>query len=886
MRVAVLILTVGLQIPGMSAPAAVHAQLSPVMTSEQLSAIPFREVGPSYRSGRVVDMAFDPRDRATWYVAAASGGVWKTTSAGVEWTPIFDDQGSYSIGTVVTDPRTPGRVWVGTGENNAQRSVGFGDGIYRSDDGGDSWRRMGLENSEHIARILIDPEDSNRILVAAQGPLWADGGDRGLYRSLDAGESWERILHVSDMTGISDVAWHPADTDVIYAASYQRRRHTGILIGGGPESTIYRSSDGGDSWTEIDVGLPQVDRGRIGLAISPHRPETVYAVVAAADDQSGFYRSEDAGTFWRRVNDWAPGDPQYYQELFPSPHREGEIWGVEVNLMRTLDGGDTWVDTDARIHADQHYVGFDPLDPDHLWVGNDGGLYESFDLGETWRYHDNLPLMQFYRVGTDDLEPFYRIGGGTQDNGTVLGTGQTRDQGQVMNHHWGSIGGGDGFEVEFDPFDISHVYSESQNGAVRWTNLVTDEGGGMRPDAPEGVDSRWYWDTPIVASGHVMGRVYVASERVYRSDDRGSDWTVISRDLTKQLDRDTMTVMGRVWPENAVWRNVFTAELSTIVSLDESLVDPNILVAGTDDGLVQVTSNGGATWERTESFPGVPETVYVTDVEASRHDPDVIYATMSNRKRGDFRPFVLRSDDRGETWAMIIRGISERNPAWSIVEDDEDPDVLFLGTEFGLYVSIDRGSSWVPFDGGLPTIQVREVDVQETEDDLVLATFGRGMWVVDDVSFLREADQVTAETEAHLFSVKDVFSYRPNIGTEGPRGAQSWQASNPPYGATLTAWVSPTIAGDDVAVAIRRSGSTAESAFLDLGSSGLQRVTWSLEESPQDDEAGSANGRGGRGIRVDVGLFEAALVRGTGSDRQVLTPWQTFRVRPLPTGGM
>jgi photosystem II stability/assembly factor-like uncharacterized protein len=654
-------------------------------------------------------MAIDPTHRGTWYVATASGGVWKTTSGGVEWTPIFDDQGSYSIGTVVTDPNVPGRVWVGTGENNAQRSVSFGDGVYRSDDGGENWRRMGLEDSEHIARILIDPDDSNHIFVASQGPLWADGGDRGLYESNDGGESWDRILHVSESTGISDVVWHPSDTDVLYAASYQRRRHTGILIGGGPESSIFKSTDGGDTWREIEDGLPTVDRGRIGLAISPQRPEIVYAVVAAADDQSGFYRSENAGGSWTRTNDWAPGDPQYYHELYPSPHNFGEIWGVEVNLMRTLDGGDTWEDTEAPIHVDHHHVSFDPLDPQHLWVGNDGGLYESFDGGETYRYFNNLPLTQFYRVGTDDMTPFYRIGGGTQDNGTIVGVAQTRDEGEILNQHWGSIGGGDGFEVEFDPFDPAYVYSESQNGAVRRANLLTDESGGMRPSVPDSIESRWYWDTPM-ASSHVIGRVFVASERVYRSDNRGVDWTEISTDLTRKIDRDTVEVMGRVWPENAVWRNVFTAPLGTIVSLDESMVDPEFLVAGTDDGLVQVTEDGGASWREIDSFPGVPETVYVTDVEASRHDPDVIYATMSNRKRGDFRPYVLRSGDRGASWVMITNGLSDRDPAWSIVEDDEDPDVLFLGAEFGLYASIDGGSSWIPFDGGLPTIQVREID--------------------------------------------------------------------------------------------------------------------------------------------------------------------------------
>ena len=886
---------------GMLVIAAPLAAQSPVVTADSLSNVSFREVGPALRSGRVVDMAVDPAARGTWYVATASGGVWKTTSGGVEWTPIFDDEGSYSIGTVVTDPTVPGRVWVGTGENNSQRSVSFGDGIYRSDDGGESWRNMGLRNSEHIARILIDPRDSNHLFVASQGPLWADGGDRGLYESNDGGETWERILHVSEMTGISDVVWHPSDLDVLYASSYQRRRHTGILIGGGPESTIYKSTDGGESWTEIEDGLPTVDRGRIGLAISPQRPEVVYAVVAAADDQSGFYRSENSGANWRRVNDWAPGDPQYYQELFPSPHRFGEIWAVEVNVMRTLDGGDTWENTRAGTHVDHHHIGFDPLDPMHMWLGNDGGLYETFDGGDTYRYFDNLPLTQFYRVGADDSEPFYRIGGGTQDNGTIVGFGQTRDQAQIMNHHWGTIQGGDGFEVEFDNFDPAYVYSTSQNGGLQRGNLLTDETQGMRPPAPEGVRSRWYWDTPIVASGHVNGRVYVASERVYRSDNRGVDWTVISGDLTKQLDRDTMEVMGQVWPENAVWRNVFTASLSTIVSFDESLVDPGLLVAGTDDGLVQVSENGGATWRAIASFPGVPETVYVTDVEASRHDSNVIYATMSNRKRGDFRPFFLRSEDRGGSWTVLVDGISVREPLWSIVEDDEDPDVLFLGAEFGLYVSVDRGQNWVSFDGGLPTIQVREVEFQEREDDLVLGTFGRGFWVVDDVSFLREADGITARTEAHLFAVKDGHSFRPNLGTGGPAGAQHWSASNPPYGIPMTVWIDSVGLGGEVAIAIRRAGGNDVVQRIPIEGTGLQRLVWNLTEAPPATAGGARGGRrgggrggrrgggrggrGGRGTRVDVGSFEAAVVRGAGDTQAVLTQWRSFRVAPLPPGG-
>jgi photosystem II stability/assembly factor-like uncharacterized protein len=871
----------------------VSAQRSPLLSSESLTRLEFREVGPALRSGRVVDMAVDPSHRGTWYVASASGGVWKTTNAGVTWRPIFDEQGSYSIGTVVTDPGVPDRVWVGTGENNAQRSVSFGDGIYRSDDGGETWRRMGLENSEHIARILIDPRDSDRVLVASQGPLWADGGDRGLYETRDGGETWTRILHVSEMTGISDVVFHPREPDVIYASSYQRRRHTGILIAGGPESTIWKSTDGGRSWAISDAGLPEVDRGRIGLAVSPQRPEVVYAVVAAADSLSGFYRSADSGRNWTRMSDWAPGDPQYYQELFPSPFEFDVVYGIEVRLMKTVDGGANWQQIEGDFHVDHHHVGFDPLDPDHLFLGNDGGLYESHDSGVSWRYFDNLPVTQFYRVGTDDSFPFYRIGGGTQDNGTLLGWSQTRDQAGITNAHWGTIQGGDGFEVEVDRFDPSFVFSSSQNGGLQRANLVTDETQGIRPSAPEGEEPRWYWDTPLVASAHVAGRVYVASERVHRSDNRGDDWTAISGDLTKQLDRDTMEVMGRVWPENAVWRHVFTAPLSTIVSLDESPLDADLLVAGTDDGLIQVTEDGGATWRRIDRFPGVPETVYVTDVEASRHDANVIYATASNRKRGDFRPFLLVSNDRGSTWEVRVTGMSERDPLWSVVEDDEDPDILFVGSEFGVYVSTDRGALWQRF-GALPTIQVRELEIQASEDDLVLATFGRGFRVFDDVSFLREADAVTAATEAHLFAVKDAHSYRTNVGSSGSSGQQHWRVSNLPYGVQLTVWTGAQASGaDTLFVAIRDAATRREINRVALAEdAGLQRVHWNLTEAPPDSAVGGRGGRGGRGggggrggrgggPPVTAGDFEAAIVRGSGLSN-VLTEWRRFSVRPLP----
>ncbi|MEX2529693.1 MAG: glycosyl hydrolase [Gemmatimonadota bacterium] len=875
---------------GVGAPLSAQQSL---LFADSIVGVDFREVGPSFRSGRVGDIAMDPRSRGTWYVASASGGLWKTTNGGVDWTPIFDDQGSYSIGTVVLDPENPDVVWVGTGENNSQRSVSFGDGVYKSTDGGETWRNTGLGASEHIGKIVIDPRDSDIVYVAAQGPLWRDGGDRGLYRTTDGGETWERILHVSEMTGISDVVQDPDEPDVLYAASYQRRRHTGVLIAGGPEGTIFKSEDGGDTWREIDQGLPGVDRGRIGLALSPQRPDVVYAVVAAANDSSGFYRSEDRGESWMRVNDWAPNDPQYYQELFPNPHREGEVWGVEVQLMRTTDHGDTWEPWPTQgVHVDHHAMAFNPNDPEHILLGNDGGLYESQDAGRTWRYFDNLPLMQFYRVGADESRPFYRIGGGTQDNGTVIGLQQTRNQAGVLNPHWGPVTGGDGFDVEFDHFDPDIVYTESQNGAVRRTNYRTDEQVGIRPDDPEGVDSRWYWDTPIVASRHVPGRFYMASERVWRSHDRGDTWSAISEDLTKQIDRDTLEVMGRVWPDDAVWKHVYTADLGTIVSLDESRIDPNLLVAGTDDGLVQITDDGGRTWRRIDRVDGVPETGYVADVVASRHHPDRIYAVFNNHKRGDFLPYLARSDDRGATWRVITDGMDEWGPLWSLAEDDTDPELLFVGAEFGVYVSGDGGARWTRLDGGLPVIQVRELMLQDREDDLLLGTFGRGFWIMDDISFLREAGEVTASTTAHLFQPPNGESYEFDIGVYRSYARQDWSASNPPYGVPLTFWLAEDEVGEDLAVLVREAGSGEEVHRIDLedAAAGLRRVTWGLTRTEEVPEQGGGGGGGGdddtREVPVQQGSFEAAVVRVTGDGAaSALSEWRSFSVSPLPEAG-
>lgn len=837
------------------------AQEGPTLSADLLSAFELRSVGPALATGRVVDLAIDPRDRNTWYLAAASGGVWKTVNAGTTWEPVFDDQGSYSIGTVVIDPTDSRVVWVGTGENNSQRSVSFGDGIYKSTDGGESWQRMGLEHSEHIGKIVIDPRDPDVVFVAAQGPLWKDGGDRGLYRTKDGGATWERVLHVSERTGITDVVYDPRNPDVLYASSYQRRRHVGILIAGGPESTIFKSEDGGDNWREIAVGLQSLDRGRIGLAISPQRPDVIYATIPSIGDSSGFYRSEDGGERWVRMSDWCSGDPQYYQELFPDPHQFDRVYGVAVNLMRTDDGGRTWEPLRSRgVHVDHHHLGFDPDDPDHLFIGNDGGLYESFDGGQTARLFNNLPIVQYYRVAVDDNRPFYRIYGGTQDNGTIMGPSRTRDSGGILNEHWKLIQGGDGFQARADLHDPDIVYSESQYAGVRRANLRTGETWGIKPPDPEGERMRWYWDTPLLVSRHVPGRLYIAANRLFQSDDRGDNWTPISPDLTRQLDRNAMPVMGRVWPDDAVWKHVFTSPLSTIVSFDESPLVPGLLYVGTDDGLIQVSEDNGQNWRKIERFPGVPEFTYVSDLAASRHAPGTVYATFQNHKQGDFTPYVLRSTDRGRTWSSIRGDIPDRYVTWSIVEDHENPDLLFIGTEFALFVTVDGGEQWVELSNGLPVIQVRDLAIQTREDDLVLGTFGRSFYVLDDYSPLRHLDDIPADGTGFLFPAKDALKFRNTIGSRGSQGSGYYSASNPPYGTTFSVYLGPDPTGE-YALKIR-DGDGKEIRHLSLRmSSGIQRITWDLrEEAPEQTEGGQRQRRPRSGPEVSPGSFTATLV--------------------------
>ncbi len=766
------------------------------LNAATFSALEFRSIGPAVNSGRIVDLAVAPDDKSTWYVASAYGGVWKTTNAGTTWKPIFDAQGTPSIGCVAVDPKHPLTVWVGTGENNSQRSVGWGDGVYRSDDGGKTWRNVGLKASEHIGMIAIDPRNSDVVLVAAQGPLWAPGGDRGVYRTTDGGKSWKPVLQVDQWTGGNEVHFDPQDPRIVYATTYQRHRKVWTLIDGGPGSGIWKSTDGGETFTRLSAGLPKEDMGRIGLTLSPAEPHVVYAVIEAANDKGGFYRSTDDGGNWEKMSGYGSTSPQYYNELFADPKTAGRVYAVDTWLQVTDDGGRNFRRAgEKNKHVDNHVVWIDPDDTRHMLAGCDGGLYETFDRCATWKFFGNLPVTQFYKLDVDNSEPFYYVYGGTQDNNSLGGPSRTTTIHGIRNSDWFVTTGGDGFQTRVDPEDPNIVYAESQHaGIVRFDRRNGEQIDVQPQPEPGEAGMRWNWDTPLIISPHSHTRLYIAAQRVFRSDDRGDSWTAVSPDLTRQIDRNRLPVMGRVWSVDAVAKNTSTSFYGNIVALCESPVREGLLYAGTDDGLVQVSEDGGAHWRKIESFPGIGEYAYVSRVVASQHDAATVYATFERHKMGDFRPYVLRSRDMGRTWTHIEGDLPVGGPVYALAEDPVKPNLLFVGTEFGVFFTPDGGGKWIQLKGGLPVQAVRDLAIQKREGDLVLATFGRGFYVLDDLTPLREmASEDRLAAEATLLPVRRTPMYVPSTPLGGAGGSQQggafYTAPNPPYGAVFTYWL-------------------------------------------------------------------------------------------------
>ncbi|MFI5236694.1 MAG: glycosyl hydrolase [Ignavibacteriales bacterium] len=762
--------------------------------SATFNGLKFRSIGPAVTSGRVVDFAVNSNNIHEFYVAIACGNVWKTTNSGTTWNPIFDNYGSFSIGCVTLDSKNEHVVYVGTGENNSQRSVSWGDGLYRSEDGGKSFKNIGLKKSEHIAKVLIDPRDSKIIYVAAQGPLWGPGGDRGLYKSTDYGATWDSVLYISENTGITDVIMDPRDPDVLYAASYQRRRHVWTLINGGPEGAIHKSTDGGKSWNKLTSGLPSGDVGRIGLAISPVNPDYVYAIVEAANDGSGFYRTTNRGITWEKRGDYKNASAQYYSEIFCDPLNIDKVYILDTYSAITTDGGKTFsrISTKSR-HVDDHAFWINPNNTNHFLIGGDGGIYETFDSGETFLFKDNLPITQFYRISVDNFEPFYRVMGGTQDNNSMIVPSQTINEEGIVNADFIPLVGGDGYEALTDQDDPNIIYCQWQYGGLTRHDLKSGETVSIKPQ--EGKDEqpyRWNWDTPLIISPH-SNTLYAAANKVFKSNDRGNTWEVISPDLTRQVDRNKLTIMDRVWSVDAVAKNASTSFYGNIVSLSESPVTAGLIYAGTDDGLVQVTEDGGTNWKKIESFPGIPEMTYVSCLYASRFDASTVYATFDNHKRADFKPYVLVSRDKGNSWESISGDLKEPDVVYAITQDHIKSDLLFIGTEYGVFFTNDGGKKWIELKGGLPTTAVRDLDVQTRESDLALATFGRGFYILDNYSPLRNIDAQNLENENYkLFPVKDALMFIKRSATFSSLGSSFFKADNPAFGATFTYYIKET----------------------------------------------------------------------------------------------
>ena len=763
-----------------------------------LNAFKFRNIGPAFLSGRISDIAIHPENENTWYITAGSGGVWMTENAGTTWDPIFDNETSYSIGAIAIDTSNTNIIWVGTGENVGGRHVGYGDGIYRSSDAGKSWTNMGLKKSEHISKIIVHPHDSDVVWVAVQGPLWSSGGERGLYKTVDGGKSWRKTLGNSEWTGVTDIMIDPRNPDLIYAATWDRHRTVAAYMGGGPGSGIHKSLDGGDTWKELTNGIPKSNLGKIGIAISYQKPDVIYAAIEEDRTKGGLYRSTDKGESWKKMSNTVSGGtgPHYYQELYTSPHEFDRLYLMNVHILTSKDGGKNFKQlTNERNfyyyfdkkHSDHHAMAFKKSDPDYLMVGTDAGIYESFDDAKNWHYFLNLPLTQFYKVAVNNKEPFYHIFGGTQDNGSAGGPSATDEEFGITNRVWYKTLMADGHQSATDPVYNDIMYATTQEGGFHRVDLTTGEQVYIKPQPEEGDPyERFNWDTPILVSPHNPAKIYIASYRVWESENRGDSWNAISEDQTRNENRIELPILGRKQSWDNSWDVKAMSQYNTITSLSESPVKEGIIWSGTDDGFIHVTTNGGETWkEISVTELGLPDRTFVNDIKADLFDENTVYVSLDNHKEGDLNPYLFKSEDLGDTWESISNNIPSRTLIWRLVQDHIEKDLLFLATEFGVYTSLNGGEFWQKLPG-TPTISFRDLVIQQRENDLVAASFGRGFYVLDDYSALREmVNKDNLSSKGKLFKPRDakLFKQRNALGNTG---GQYYVAENPTFGAVFT----------------------------------------------------------------------------------------------------
>ena len=891
--------------------------------SSAFAGLKFRSIGPAWASGRISDFAVNPKDHSEIYAGIAAGNIWKTTNDGTTWTPVFDKYGAYSIGCLAMDPENSSVVWAGTGENTHQRQLGYGDGIYKTEDGGETWKNMGLKDSKQIGMIAIDPRNTDVVYVAAEGSIWGPGGDRGLYKTTDGGKSWNKVLEISENTGVNNVVLDPRDPDVIYATSEQRRRHVYTKIGGGPESAVYKSKDAGKTWDKIMNGLPKVDIGGMGLAISPVNPDVLYIIMEAAGESSGFYKTTERGASWKKMSTYASSG-QYFNEIYCDPKNVDKVYSLETVSKYTLDGGKTWTNIgNIERHVDDHALWVDPSDTKHFYIGGDGGIYETFDEGKNFIFKSNLPVTQFYRVSLDNALPFYNVYGGTQDNNSMGGPSRNINKDGVVNADWKMTVGGDGFWVANDPKNENIVYTESQYGNAALWDKKSEEAVDIRPTPGKGEKTfRWYWDTPLIISPHQANRIYMAANIVFRSDDNGRSWQEISGDLSRNEDRNKFKVMGKYWSVDAVAKDVSTSLWGLVVSLEESKAKKDLLYAGTDDGVIAVTEDGGKNWTKYTSFPGIPEYTLVSDILPDRFDENVVYATFNNMLSDDFKPYILKSNDKGKTWTAITKGLPANGTIHTIQQDNINPNLLFAGSEFGFYFSIDGGNEWIEFKTGLPTIAVRDIALQERESDLVIATFGRGFYILDDYSPLRNFKKEILDKEGYIFPLRDAKMYVQSNGFDN-QGSMYFKALNPEFGATFTYYVkdvpktAKALRQEKEKILFKKGEPIPQPSIEDLDAEskeikpyliftitdekgniikkiyksaekGINRITWNFTyeaispvTTEKFDPLSAVSGRGGTRIQVMPGTYKVSLSMVAKDQTKELAPEAPFVCKPL-----
>jgi photosystem II stability/assembly factor-like uncharacterized protein len=766
---------------------------SPVNSQEDslknisLTGLSFRSIGPAVTGGRVIDIAVNPSSHSEYFVASGHGSLWKTTNSGITFSPVFDGNKSYAIGSVEIDPTNPNIVWVGTGENKNQNNVIFGDGIYKSEDGGKSWKNMGISSSDHIGGIAIDYNNSSIVYIAAYGSSRNAGGDRGIFKTSDGGKTWENVLKISEYTGCYEVHMDPRFSNILYAVSHQRMRNLYTGVSGGPESGIYRSIDNGVTWDKLKGGLPSEDVGRIGMSISPVNPDYLYAIIEATDKDKGVYKSTDRGASWTKQNSYVSSYAFYFQKLYCDTKDIDRIYSDDVFIQVTVDGGKSWKKLgDDKKHVDNHALWINPENNKHIIAGCDGGVYETFDQGKNWGFKSNIPIAEIYKVTTDNAEPFYNVYIGTQDNNSLGGPSRTISSAGIVNADWLFTNAGDGFETQVDWTNPDIIYSQSQFGGLVRFDKKSGENLFIQPQDFADTAYRFDWDAGFILSKHDNKRLYFGGNKLMRSDDQGSTWKEISPDLTRGVPKEMQKLMGQSWSIDQLARK---SSMAQIVTIAESPLDENVLFVGSGDGLISVTNDAGKNWIQ-GSVPGLPEYARVHHIIASNFDKLVAYAACHNYVGGDYKPYIYKTTDGGKNWFSINSNLPEKGSTYSVAEDHIEKNLLFIGTQFGVYFSNDGGNEWIAFQNGMPPACVMDLDIQRRENDLVVSTFGRGVYILDDYSPLRYLSNESIKKEAEIFPIKDALMFIQSnpFGFRGVafQGANFYSASNPEVGAVFT----------------------------------------------------------------------------------------------------